>query len=85
MNDVTRKVTEYRTLAVWYLPKRVDHREAVAVYLELCRGNTSCVEPHWSIDEFCAAIVAKFPEIQGCYVMPPFGRYKSALEVISVL
>lgn len=26
-----------------------------------------------------------FPEIQGCYIMPPFGRYMSALEVISVL
>jgi homocysteine S-methyltransferase len=27
----------------------------------------------------------EFPEIQGCYIMPPFGRYRSALEVISVL
>ena len=26
-----------------------------------------------------------FPEIQGCYIMPPFGRYAMALDVIEVL
>ena len=26
-----------------------------------------------------------FPEIQGCYIMPPFGRYAAALDVLSVL
>ncbi len=27
----------------------------------------------------------EFPEIQGCYIMPPFGRYSAALEVLAAL
>jgi homocysteine S-methyltransferase len=27
----------------------------------------------------------EFPEIKGCYIMPPFGRYSAALEVLEAL
>jgi methionine synthase / methylenetetrahydrofolate reductase(NADPH) len=38
-----------------------------------------------AISREALAAAKKFPEIQGCYVMPPFGRYTAALEVLTVL
>ncbi len=31
------------------------------------------------------AAAKEFPEIQGCYIMPPFGRYSTALEVLEAI
>jgi homocysteine S-methyltransferase len=38
-----------------------------------------------AISREALAAAKAFPEIQGCYIMPPFGRYTAALDVLTVL
>ena len=48
---------------VWHPQQQISNAEATKLYLRLCDGDTSALEPHSSIDAFYAELTARHPEI----------------------
>ena len=50
-------------LGVWYPQKRIHNEEATELYVRLCDGDTSGVDPNPAVDAFYAELIARHPEI----------------------
>lgn len=48
---------------VWFPYERLSDREARALYIRLCNGDASGVQPHPAIEDFYAELIEKHPEI----------------------
>lgn len=49
--------------AVWFSHQRLSNKQAGALYIALCEGNTSGVQAHPAVDAFYSELVAKHPQI----------------------
>lgn len=48
---------------VWYPHQRLSDREAKNLYVRLCEGDTSGVQPHPAVDAFYEELTSRYPEI----------------------
>ena len=50
-------------LFVWYPQKRISNEQAGELYIRVCDGDITAVEPHPTIDAFYSELTTKYPEI----------------------
>lgn len=48
---------------VWFPHARLSNREAGALYVRLCNGDTSGIQPHPAVNAFYSELTAMHPEI----------------------
>ena len=54
---------------VWFPHARLSNREAGALYVRLCNGDTSGIQPHPAVDAFYSELTAMHPEIDTVFIV----------------